>query len=335
MARPRMRLVHLVGLALGVAAFAWLASRAGLAEALASARAVGPRLVLLIVPYAVATALYAIPWGLLVPRAHRPRWSAVVATRFAAAAVNVLLPTGFFGEPVRLRAVAPAGRAEASEALVWDRALYLGASGAFLALAAIGGQAAGGAAYAGAALVAMAGYFAGGASLVGVTRIGALRRWLSQRLGRFFPQLRASPPVLRPSWPKATGSLALHLVARLSVAAEIWLGARLLGVHLTFVAWLFAAGATALSAAAMPIVPGQIGVQEAALTGALAAMGVEPSTGLALGLLLRARQMLFVPIGLLLGTSRATQASGPAAVSAPPAPEASPASSRGAGTRRG
>jgi uncharacterized membrane protein YbhN (UPF0104 family) len=62
----------------------------------------------------------------------------------------------------------------------------------------------------------------------------------------------------------------------------------------------------ALSAAAVPVVPGQIGVQEAALTGALVVLGVPPSTGLALALLLRARQLLFVPVGLALATSALT-----------------------------
>ncbi len=308
MARRRTRPLHLVGLAAGLLAFVWLASRAGFSRALETAKGAGPGLLLLVVPYALATALYSIPWGLLVPRAHRPRWSAVVATRFAAAAVNVILPSGFFGEPVRLRAVAPDGRVQAGEALIWDRALYLGASGAFLALAGMGGHAIGGAAFWAATLVALAGYLAGGASLVGLTRIGALRQWLARKLGRFFPQLTHPPPELRPSWPRATGSLALHLCARLAIAGEVWLGALLLGVHLSFVAWFFAAGAMALSAAALPLVPGQIGVQEAALTGALMMTGIAPSTGLALGLLLRARQLVFVPVGLLLSTSRWTRA---------------------------
>lgn len=284
-----------LGWGLALAATVGLVRQVSIAQAFASVRGVGFAFLWLLLPYALATTLYALPWGLLLGRRSRPSWSAVIGTRFAAAAVNVVLPSGVFGEPVRLRAVPPGRRAQAGEALVWDRAFYLAASGVFAALVARAGacrQAFGRASW-GAAL----GFVAGAVGLAATLRFEPLRR-------RWRPHEARAASDRPPALPVAFVSVACHFAARLLVAVEVWLGAALLGIHLGLEEWLFAAGAVVLAAAAMPIVPGQLGVQEASLAAAFAAMGHDAAAGLSLGLLLRLRQLVFVPIGLGLALRR-------------------------------
>jgi hypothetical protein len=178
----------LLGLLLGAASLMLLAWKTGPTAVVAALAKVGPAAVLLLIPYTLATMLYAVPWGLLITKAHRPRWIAIVGSRFAAAAVNVVLPSGLFGEPVRLRSVAPDLRGFAGEALVWDRALYMGASAGFIALAALGALGVrDGAAYVAAAGAAVAGYLVAGASLVGITQIGLFRRFFGRHIARRWP----------------------------------------------------------------------------------------------------------------------------------------------------
>lgn len=252
----------------------------------------------LALPYAAATALAAVPWGVLLGES-RPRWAAVVAGRFAASAVNVVVPTGVVGEPLRLRSVGTPHRARAGEALVWDRAMYLVAAGVFVAACAL--LAPGGAAFQAAALGATAAYGVVAASLVGVLQVRPLRRVAGERLSRWLPSAQhAAATALRPTWGAGLSAFGLHLAARSVSALEIALAAYLLHAPLSVEAWALAAGALALTSAAFPWVPGQVGVQEAALTGALAATGLEPSTALAVSLLMRLRQLVFVPLGLAL-----------------------------------
>ena len=284
---------------LGVMAVLW--QRAGGVAAWALVRTAGPATLLVLVPYAMSTVLYALPWGLLLSP-DRPRWRHVIAGRFAAASVNSVLPSGVFGEPVRLRSVPLEGRVRASDALVWDRALYYGASGTYLAIAALFGVPIGGWTFAWAALGMFAVYWAAALLLVGVARWPVARRHVGERLARRWPSLVVTP-VLRPRGAPLVAGFLLHLVARSVVATEIWIGARVLGLSLTPTQWLLTSAAIVLSAAALPMVPGQVGVQEATLTAALSVCGLDPSQGLALGLLLRVRQFVWVPIGFAVFTS--------------------------------
>jgi hypothetical protein len=299
-----------LGWAAGLAVMYVLWQRAGGGAAWVLVRASGPAALLVLVPYAFATVLYGLPWGLLLSP-DRPRWRHVVASRFAAASVNSVLPSGVFGEPVRLRTVPVERRVRASDALVWDRALYYGASGTFLATAALCGRPIGGWPFAWAALTMFAVYWAAALLLVGVAGWPAARRHLGNRLARRWPSLVVTP-ALRPSTSSLIGGFLLHFAARSVVATEIWLGAHLLGLALTPTQWLITSAATVLSAAALPMVPGQVGVQEATLTAALAACGLDPSQGLALGLLLRLRQVVYVPLGFALFTAGAAARPAPA-----------------------
>jgi len=296
---------------LGVLALLW--QRAGGLAAWALVRETGAASALVLLPYAAATVLYALPWGLLLAPA-RPAWRHVVATRFVAASVNVVLPGGLFGEPLRLKAVPMDARVRASDALVWDRALYYGASGTYLALAGLAGRAIGGWSLVSAAAGMGAVYWVAALALVGVSRWPALRRRVGDRVARRWPSL-VWTPALQPRARRLVAGFALHLAARAVVATEIWIGARVLGLDLTTTQWLLTSAASVLTAAALPMVPGQLGVQEATLTAALSLCGLDASQGLALGLLLRLRQLVFVPLGFAL-----LEATG---LKAPPAPQAS------------
>lgn len=278
---------------------AFLARLADLRQVAALLRSVGPLGIGLVLPYLAATTLYAVPWALLLPARLRPGWGAVVTGRFATAAVNVVLPTGLLGEPLRLRGVRKEGWPAAGEALAWDRALYLVATALFLAGTAAAAARLGHLGAASAALLAALGSLGWAVVMLGATRIPRLRT-IAARLVRRPPGDQASASPLRPAPSSVLAGVGLHLLGRVALAGEIWLAAALLGHALGIEDGLFVAGALVLTGVALPIVPGQLGVQEAALAGAMMAVGQAPETGVALALLIRARQLVFVPVGLLL-----------------------------------
>src|SRR6185503_13351615 len=96
------------------------------------------------------------------------------------------------------------------------------------------------------------------------------------------------------------GGLALHVCARLLLAAEIYAGLQILGAHVGPLATIiFIAIPVALSVIGT-FVPGQIGLQEGASALVAAALGIGPATGIALVFLQRLRQLVFVPLAGLL-----------------------------------
>lgn len=306
--RHRSTLLTLIGFAVGLAVFIWLVRRPGMGQSFELVAAVGPAALWMALPYGVATVLFAIPWGLMMSDPVRPRWRAVVGTRFAAAALNSLIPSGVVGEPLRLRSVERWGRGEAGEALVWDRALFFAATGVYLAMTAlilfvraeVDPAVPGVAVLVGAAHLAIAG------ALVGLTRVSTLRRLA----GKLFHRSKrpSGRPALRPRRRLVALAFTTHLAGKWVGATEVLLAAWLLGVPLTVDAWLLIAAAVALMASAVPIVPGQFGVMEAAISAAASTLGMAGPVGLAIGLLVRVRQLLFVPLGLVLMASPLTAA---------------------------
>jgi uncharacterized membrane protein YbhN (UPF0104 family) len=252
----------------------------------------------LALPYTVATGLYAWPWALLLPPGIRPPWGAVVRGRFVSAAINVVLPTGLLGEPARLRSIPPAGWGLAGEALVWDRALYQAACATFLFAMALVAERAGLRAVGVAAVLAAVVALVWALGMLGTTRVPWVRRLAARALDHTTagePGLRLRPPLSV----LAVGFL-LHVAGRVVVALEVWLGAAVLGQSLGLEAGVLASGAIVLTSMALPIVPGQLGVQEVALAAAMIAAGHTPETGVAIAILIRIRQLVFVPLGLLL-----------------------------------
>jgi hypothetical protein len=96
------------------------------------------------------------------------------------------------------------------------------------------------------------------------------------------------------------GGFALHVCARLLLAAEIYAGLQILGVRVGVLGTLiFIAIPVGLSVIGT-FVPGQIGLQEGASALVAAALGIGPATGIALVFLQRLRQLVFVPLAGLL-----------------------------------
>ena len=99
---------------------------------------------------------------------------------------------------------------------------------------------------------------------------------------------------------RIAGGFALHLCARLLLAAEIFAGLHILGAHVgPMETLIFIAIPIGLSVIGT-FVPGQIGLQEGASALVAAALGIGPATGIALVFLQRLRQLVFVPLAGLL-----------------------------------
>jgi len=92
----------------------------------------------------------------------------------------------------------------------------------------------------------------------------------------------------------------LHVGARVLLAGEIYAGLWALGADTTMLETLiFAAVPIALSVIGV-VVPGQIGLQETVQMLVSHALGVSPTIGLALVLLQRGRQLVFITLSLTL-----------------------------------
>ncbi|HET6283295.1 MAG TPA: lysylphosphatidylglycerol synthase transmembrane domain-containing protein, partial [Polyangia bacterium] len=268
---------------LGLGLIALLIHRVGLATVRDELARVGPKIVWMFAAYAAGTALGAVPWRQLMPDAARPTWGAVVSSRFAASGINAVLPFFGAGEAGRLlwieRRFWPAGVA----ALIVDRLLFVMA-GAFILVAGV--------------IAALripslprlydwSGGLIAAVILLGpvvLALIGARGR-LMGRLARAVRFLRrngghspAVPSALEPegvdprdealravlagSKKRLGAALATHVGSRLLLAAEIYAGLRVLGVHATPGETLvFVAVPIALSVVGT-FVPGQIGLQE-------------------------------------------------------------------------
>jgi uncharacterized membrane protein YbhN (UPF0104 family) len=82
---------------------------------------------------------------------------------------------------------------------------------------------------------------------------------------------------------------------------EYWLALLFLGQNIAF--WQLIAVITAARITLLSPVPGALGVLEAGQALAMAALGYDPSLGISLSLLIRARDILFGLLGLGLGAS--------------------------------
>jgi putative membrane protein len=91
--------------------------------------------------------------------------------------------------------------------------------------------------------------------------------------------------------------LGFHFLGWLAGALDVWLALRFLGTPVTLTtALVIEAGATGIRSAGF-LIPGALGVQEGALVGILAALGLPPSLGLAFGVVRRIRDVLWDLIG--------------------------------------
>lgn len=317
--KPRWHF-RVVLLLVGIALVVLFVHRIGARSIGAELSQVGPSAFLIVVPYAVGTALSAVPWSWLLPESSRPPAGALIAGRFAASGANSLLPFfGLAGEPARLLWLPVDARAAGLAAIVVDRVLYNSGNALLLLfgsaislwtalprlltlLAAVTALAILG--------VTLGALFSVARFGVGKRLQGLLSRVLGDayRDGNFGVSVDASLQSLlrQPRGPLARG-LALHFVARLLIALEVYVALWCLGAD--------ASAADAFVLATVPIatalfassIPSQIGVQEGAQAYTCAALGLPPALGVALVLLQRLRQLAFVsatPVLLALARAR-------------------------------
>ena len=292
---------------------------------------VGPNIAWMFAAYAAGTAVGALPWRKLLPDWARPSWGATLTSRFAASGINALLPFFGLGEASRLLWLPRAERSPGLAALVVDRLLFLAAGMPILVIAALAATRVPAVphGYLIAVLISASVIFlAVTAVAVGAARgrlVGRLR-WALIMFGvppgngigapsgdgsGLGAQARskddAGDPVDRGLHRLLTGAraplaggFALHVCARLLLAAEIYAGLRILGAPVGVLGTLiFIAIPVGLSVIGT-FVPGQLGLQEGASALVAAALGIGPATGIALVFLQRLRQLVFVPLAGLL-----------------------------------
>jgi hypothetical protein len=307
--------LRVAGIALGIAFVVIGVKWTGVGAIRKALSQVGGNIVWMFAAYAAGTAVAAAPWRKLFPDWLRPSWGATLLSRFAASGVNALLPFFGLGEAARLLWLPRGERTPGLAALVVDRLLFLAAGIPILVVAAIAARRVPGvpSSYQIAVLVSAATI----SVAVAAVAFGAARGRLVGRL-RWALIVFGVPPgkestdsdghpvdrglraLLTGARAPIAGGLALHVCARLLLAAEIYAGLQILGARVGPLGTLiFIAIPVALSVIGT-FVPGQIGIQEGATALVAAALGIGPATGIALVFLQRLRQLVFVPLAGLL-----------------------------------
>ena len=320
--RPTKRTVlRWVAWFLGLGLIVFLVHRVGGETVLAALWQVGPRVLLLAAAYAASLVVMAIPFHWFLSPATRPPFQSTVGGRFAASGLNALLPLMNAGEPSRLLWLARAHWSEGLAALIVDRLTFAGASLMWIAIGAT-------------ATLHLPGFprilswevlaVALGLLALGVglgawwrpSRVLALLIRMAlgiwRRLGRQGPvaadqalteRLHDRLEGLFRQPGKLAGALLVHVLARFVAAMEIYLALAALGANPTLAVALALSAVPVALALVGGLVPGQVGVQEGSVAVVAAAIGVGASTGLAVVLLQRVRQILFLPVtGLLLAS---------------------------------
>jgi len=313
--RSRKFIFRGAGIALGLAIVVIGVKWTGVGAIRAALSQVGVNIAWMFVAYAAGTAVAAVPWRQLLPLWLRPSWSATLASRFAASGVNALLPFFGLGEAARLLWLPRGHRSSGLAALVVDRLLFLAAGTPILVGAALAATRVPAVPHSYfVAVLASAGIISVAVTVVAVGaangRLAGKLRWVLVLFGvpptsptngdGIDPIDRGLHALLTGARGPIVAGLALHVGARLLLAAEIYAGLRILGVPVDMEKTLiFIAIPVGLSVIGT-FVPGQIGLQEGATALVAAALGIGPATGIALVFLQRLRQLVFVPLAGLL-----------------------------------
>jgi len=310
--RTRSRLAFaLVGATLLVVFFTHIGPKAIAAQLVR----IGPHAIFILAPYAIGTAISALPWVWFLPPETRPGKKGVIAGRFAASGANSLLPFfGLAGEPTRLLWLERSARASGLAAIVVDRVLY-NTAGVILLIA--GGLT---------ALVATSLPPSIGIAAVGIATVifiatiaiaGAVSRWgVGHRLHTLLRKYLGDGPAARQQFgaqmdervrrllggarrPLWLG-LIVHVGGRVALCAEVFVALWILGVTPSVEKALVLATVPIATGLVASCIPSQLGVQEAAQSLMCGALGMNPAIGFALVLLQRMRQLAFVPLTPLL-----------------------------------
>lgn len=313
------RLLLALAVVLALALFVWALRDVSLPQLMSVLSTLQPWqiLAILLVNFGLIL-LFAVRWWLVLrQQGHRLPLLTVARYRLAAFAVNYITPGQHYGgEPLQVlllsRRGVPAADGIASVAL--DKLMEIFAN--FLLLAG------------GIALLLSSDLFPGlplrqtlrtllpaalavlAAALVYLVAAGRgwrpLGRALRNRQGKLARALASAEDQLGSLAARPRVLLALGLASALTWAGllfEFWLMLRFLGLHLTGLQALvlLLAGRIALLAPT----PGALGALEASQVLAVQALGLDPAYGLALGLLIRARDVFFSALSLAVGGAEA------------------------------
>jgi glycosyltransferase 2 family protein len=308
-----------VAWSVGIGLVVLLVHRIGPSSVFAALSRVRFRILWLVAAYLGAQALMALPWWLLLPKSARPSLGAAVRSRLAASGLNALLPLVGAGEVVRVLWLRRAVWTEGLAALVVDRVTFALASAFWVTTGALAAallpRAPAGLAPAVLVAAIVLAVLAG--ALIVLGRRGRTLTWVHRRgmkLWNGLAKLSLDEAAVAPRAAALDGSLKrlfrargplavallLHLVGRGFVVLEMFLALRALDVKVAPGEVLVLAAIPAALAFVAAAIPSQVGVAEGVLAGVAATLGLGASVGLALVLLQRARQLLFVPVTALL-----------------------------------
>ncbi len=321
MAAPRKLVIKIALAVIGVGIVVTLIAQIG-PDAIAGHLAnVGFDFAWLLVAYGAGTTVTAMPWYWLLPPGARPRVADAIASRFAAAGLNALLPLfAVGGEPTRLLWLDPANHATGLAGVVVDRLLFAAASVLFLlaGLITVVQIAALPPVYttATAALALTALAFAAGLAWL------AANHGVAGRIHRIVHRVRSAPGVnlargalgedvdsrlgdlLKHRSGRLVGGALTHLVGRALLGAEIYAGLLVIGVPVTPAEGLVLASVPVVIAMVASWIPSQIGVQEGALAFACSLLGIDPAAGITVVVLQRIRQVGTVALAWALLSRR-------------------------------
>ncbi|MGC4113136.1 MAG: lysylphosphatidylglycerol synthase transmembrane domain-containing protein [Myxococcales bacterium] len=319
--RPIPRLKQLLArswrplsLALGIAVFAYLLHRVGLGTIVGSLGRIGPAFLLMPAASLAGLCVRALAILPLMEPGSRLGIGAAVASRLAASALNLTIPAlGIGGEAARLLWVAPENRQRAVPAIILDNALLILADLVFLLLAiavavfwlalprrlewlALAVALA-------TVLLALGLVWLTARAGVSVPFVQVLRKVGFKSMAGKVPDAQAVDEALRGLWRDrpicVLQATAIQFASRLFLAAEIRIGLRLLHVPASPAEALIVSAAPIAANALFTFIPSQLGVQEGSLGVFFGLVGLDPQSGLVLGLVQRVGQLIQIPVGLV------------------------------------
>jgi putative membrane protein len=306
--------VRLLGLALGVAIVVWLVAHADVAALFGVFPRIGWGFAAILAARGATVIVDCAAWYCLLPRDERPSFAAMLPLRWIGEAINTTLPVAQIGGDVvrarllQQRIVAAGsdlpGRGAASVAVDFCLSLFaqiLFTLLGFVLLARFGDSAGWWPVVLSAALVPA---FAALSWELLVRRrlLSAAERWVRRlgqhRLAAMLAALGTALGLIATSRAALALSLTLHLTSLFGHAGELWLTLYLMGTSTGVAEAVLLESLSLAARSAAFLIPSGWGAQEAALIALATLTGLPAETGLALGLVKRAREFALGVPGL-------------------------------------
>lgn len=295
------RWLRLFGLVLGVAIVVWLVAQADIAALLGVFPRIGWGFAAIIAARGATIVVDCGAWYCLLPRAERPAFAALLPLRWIGESINTTLPAAQIGGDVvraRLLQQRVAAPAQGAASVAVDVCLGLFAQIlftllGFVLLARFGHRAGWWPAALSAALVPAFAVLSW--ELLARRRLlAAAERWARRlgqhRLAAALAALGTALGLIATSRAALALSLTLHLTSLFGHAGELWLTLYLMGVSTGIAEAVLLESISLAARSAAFLIPSGWGAQEAALIALATLTGLPAETGLALGLIKRARE---------------------------------------------